>query len=547
MQTGKSDIEQGHQLALGAAKVYIYYRCVLSLVLLSMFYSGAATHIFGIHNPLLYQLTVIGYTVIATLTVAFLLIWQRYSSGSLLLFTHFLIDLLALTLLMHSSGGPNSGLGLLMLITVAASSLVFTNQLALLTAALASILLLAEELVSAYVFNDSSRTIFPAGILGFILFLTAVLFRMLNQRLRHSEQIALRESDQAAHLQDLNEMIIQRMLTGIVVVNAAGKIELLNNAAIEMLGAEKNDLVLSNGTSLRAIPVLQKGYEAWLSQPWQKLPAFKVSESSTAIQAKFANLERSENKSTIIFLEDTRTAAQNAQRLKLASLGRLTGSIAHEIRNPLGAISHAAQLLAEEQDEQGSSKRLSEIIIKHTQRLNQVIENVSQLSRRKAPNAHSLHLEHWLSGFIEDYKNTCSQNCVIEVKTDDSTTLIVFDTSQLHQVLTNLIENAHRHSLEYSSQAWARCVCHIDPRTQRPCLDLYDRGEGISAELAGQVFEPFYTTSHTGSGLGLYLARELCEINFATLDYLVAENDKSGFFRIGFAHPEQAQQRLHND
>ena len=547
MQTSTSSVDPGQQLASGAAKVYIYYRFILSLVLLGMFYSGTATHLFGIKNPQLYQLIAIAYTAVATLAVAFLVIWHRHTSGSLPLFMHFLLDLVALTLLMHSSGGPNSGLGLLMLITVAASSLIFTNQLALLTAAIASILLLAEELISAYIFNDSNRAIFPAGLLGFVLFLTALLFRLLNQRLRRSEQIALRESDQAAHLQNLNEMIIQRMLTGIVVVDDSGKIELINNAAIELLNASSLNITSNGDTSLKAIPLLQKGYEGWLSQPWQKMPSFKVNESSTEIQAKFANLDRSEKKSTIIFLEDTRTAAQNAQRLKLASLGRLTGSIAHEIRNPLGAISHAAQLLAEEQDDKGSSKRLSEIIIKHTQRLNQVIENVSQLSRRKAPKAKSLHLEQWLNSFIEDYKNSYSQACTIEVETDDPATLIVFDTSQLHQVLTNLIENAHRHSLEYCSQAWAKCICHIDPRTQRPCIDLYDRGEGISKNVVGQIFEPFYTTSHTGSGLGLYLARELCEINFATLDYQVAQNNKPGFFRIGFAHPEQAQQRLHND
>ena len=545
MQTSKPAVDLGH-LAQRAAKVYIYYRFALSLVLLVIFYSGAASQVFGTHNPQLHLFTSIAYTVVTTLTLAYLFIGQK-NNNSLLFFTYFFLDLIALTFLIHSSGGPSSGLGLLMLITVAASSLVFTNQLALLTAALATILLLTEELISAYVLNDNSRAIFPAGLLGFVLFLTAVLFRLLNQRLRSSEQIAQRESDQAAHLQDLNEMIIQRMLTGIVVVNSAGKIELINNAAIEMLGAGKSDITLGSGTSLRASSALHKGYEAWLNQPWQKLPAFKVSESSTEIQAKFANLERSEDKSTIIFLEDTRIAAQNAQRLKLASLGRLTGSIAHEIRNPLGAISHAAQLLAEEQDQQSSSKRLSEIIIKHTQRLNQVIENVSQLSRRKAPDAQNLHFERWLNSFIEDYQNSCSSECTIEVDIDDPATIIVFDTSQLHQVLTNLFENAHRHGLEYSSQAWAKCICHIDPLTQRPCLDLYDRGEGIGEDVVGQIFEPFYTTSHTGSGLGLYLARELCEINFATLDYQVAQNDKPGFFRIGFAHPEQAQQRLHND
>jgi len=546
MQTSKSAVDLGH-LAQGTAKVYIYYRCALALVLLGMYYSGTASNIFGTNSPQLYQLTAIGYAIATSLTVLVLLLAHSSRLNNLLLFTHFLLDLVALTLLMHSSGGLSSGLGMLMLITVAASSLVYTNQLAILTAALASILLLAEELISAYLLDDNSRAIFPAGLLGVLFFLTALLFRRLNQRLRRSEQIALRESDQAVHLQNLNQLIIQRMLTGIVVVDTVGKIELINNAAIELLGADNTDIALGSGTSLRASPVLQKGYEGWLNQPWQKMPAFKVNESSTEIQAKFANLERSENKSTIIFLEDTRTAAQNAQRLKLASLGRLTGSIAHEIRNPLGAISHAAQLLAEEQDEQSTSKRLSEIIVKHTQRLNQVIENVSQLSRRKAPDAQNLHLESWLKGFIEDYKSSKPETCTIDVEIDDPTTIIVFDTSQLQQVLTNLLENAHRHGLEYCSQAWAKCFCHIDPHTQRPCLDLYDRGEGISGQLVGQIFEPFYTTSHTGSGLGLYLARELCEINFATLDYQIASDDKPGFFRIGFAHPEQAQQRLHND
>ncbi len=546
MQANKSTVVLS-PLARGTAKVYIYYRWALSLLLLGMYYSGAASNIFGTDNPQFYQLTTITYTLATSLTAATLLHSHRVVNNNLLLFTHFLLDLIALTLLMHSSGGLSSGLGLLMLITVAASSLVFTNQLALLTAALASILLLTEELISAYLLDDNRRAIFPAGLLGFVLFLTALLFRLLNQRLRQSEQIALRESDQAVHLQNLNQLIIQRMLTGIIVVDTSGKIELINNAAIELLGANKTDIALSSGMSLRASPLLQKGYEDWLSKPWQKMPAFKVNNSSVEIQAKFANLERSENKSTIIFLEDTRIAAQNAQRLKLASLGRLTGSIAHEIRNPLGAISHAAQLLAEEQEQQGSNKRLSDIIVKHTQRLNQVIENVSQLSRRKTPNAQNLHLESWLNSFIEDYKNSYTTKCSIEVQTNDPAAIIVFDASQLHQVLTNLLENAHRHSLEYSSQAWAKCICHIDPLTLRPCLDIYDRGAGISAELASQVFEPFYTTSHTGSGLGLYLARELCEINFATLDYLVAVNDKPGFFRLGFAHPEQAQQRLHND
>ncbi len=545
MQASKPVVTPSH-LAQGAVEIYVYYRCALSLVLLGLFYFGAAAHVFGTNNPSLYQLTSIGYTAVTTLTAAFLLFWRR-EINSFLLFTHFLLDLIALTLLMHSSGGLSSGLGLLMLITVAASSLIFTNQLALLTAAIASILLLAEELISAYVFNDGSRAIFPTGLLGLVLFLTAMLFRVLNQRLHQSERIALRKSDQAAHLKNLNEMIIQRMLTGIVVVNVTGKIELINNAAIEMLGAEKAKIVPSTGTSLRAIPVLLQGYESWLNQPWQKMPAFKISESSTEIQAKFAKLERSDNKSTIIFLEDTRTAAQNAQRLKLASLGRLTGSIAHEIRNPLGAISHAAQLLAEDSNTQGSGQRLSEIIVKHTQRLNQVIDNVSQLSRRKAPDAQNLHLEQWLNNFIEDYKSSYPHQCTIGVEIDDPATIIVFDASQLHQVLTNLLENAHRHSVEYSAQAWANCVCHIDQITQRPCLDIYDRGAGISHDMAGQIFEPFYTTSHTGSGLGLYLARELCEINFATLDYKVAEKNSPGFFRIGFAHPEQAEQRLRND
>lgn len=526
-----------HRLSVVLVKVYASYRVLLAALFLGMFLIQLAPDIFGISDPKLYLAVAAAYTGITSLSLGYLIV-RQFRTTSSLLFAHLFTDMVALTLLMHSSGGFSSGIGFLVLVTVATGSVIFSGQLAMLLAAMASICITLESVVAVMLYDVEARSIFPAGLLGILLFVTALIFQVLNRRLRDAEALALREADQAAHLQRLNEMIVHRMLTGIIVVNSSGRIELINNAAIEHLGGQWPGKPLERGAHLHNIPALSKLLERWRDYPWLRCPAFKAKESGSEIQANFATLDQGKEQRTLIFLEDIRTIAQHAQQMKWASLGKLTGSIAHEIRNPLGAISHAAQLLAELSVYHPELARLTNIIGKHTERVNHIVENILQLSRQKTPAFQKFHVQQWLKRFVQDYRDGCREAMEISTVPGDPAQQVMFDPSHLHQVLTNLIDNALRHGTKEGAAPWVEIDARADERTGLPCLDVHDRGPGISSTDVEHIFDPFFTTSHTGAGLGLYLARELCETNYATLDYIATPKTGGGFFRVGFTHPE---------
>jgi two-component system sensor histidine kinase PilS (NtrC family) len=229
--------------------------------------------------------------------------------------------------------------------------------------------------------------------------------------------------------------------------------------------------------------------------------------------------------------------AQQAQQLKLASLGGLTASIAHEIRNPLGAISHAAQLLEESTDLRKEDARLAEIIHQHTVRANKVIENVLQLSRRKQSSPELLDMKVWLEQFIADFCTNQDQNCDIKFICDQDNLQFRVDASQIHQVLTNLFQNGIRYSEKKTGERTLTVVADFNIQSEQPTLDIIDQGEGIPMEQQDKVFEPFYTSEKSGTGLGLYIARELCEANQARLDLQPIRNGCC--FRITFSHPSR--------
>jgi two-component system sensor histidine kinase PilS (NtrC family) len=254
------------------------------------------------------------------------------------------------------------------------------------------------------------------------------------------------------------------------------------------------------------------------------------------IRINFARLQAQENSDTLIFVEDNRIMSQEAQQLKLASLGRLTASIAHEVRNPLGAISHAAQLLSESPDINEADSRLSEIIQSHSRRVNTIIENVLQLSRRKASLPELIDLAEWIPEFVEEYKHTKKAQIAVVLKQTGVKTRV--DTSQLQQVLTNLMDNGLRYSEELTGSSTLTLEVGVDSENELPYLHVIDDGPGIPESEVEQVFEPFFTTASTGSGLGLYISRELCEANQASLIYKRTLAGKS-CFRLNFAHPER--------
>ena len=245
----------------------------------------------------------------------------------------------------------------------------------------------------------------------------------------------------------------------------------------------------------------------------------------------FAGIGENARDGVLVFLEDAAALTQQAQQLKLASLGRMAASIAHEIRNPLGAISHAGQLLSESNNLDGSEQRLTEMIRENSIRMNVIIENVLQLSRRKPAEPKILALHSWLHEFTLNFADGNQiRPDSIRVSVEPGDLQVRADPSHLYQVVWNLCENGLRHC---NGEPVITIEAGISSGTQRPFLDVRDNGDGISVERVEQIFEPFYTTRADGSGLGLYIARELCEGNKATLDYVPGE--KGACFRISFS------------
>lgn len=516
--------------------VYGYYRALLSIALLIMFITGTARGILGSSQKDLFFIVSVSYAALCTLSLIPLKIRNKPPSTQLMFFM-LLSDMVALTIMMHASGGLGSGLGFLLFPTVAAGSVLVAGQLALLLAAIASICVMTETLSTILLVNRGGDEMFPAGILGILLFATAIFFQVLTQRIRNAQELAAEKISESEQLQKLNESIVKRMRTGILVIDNKDEIRLINSAAIQLLGGQSPEKPLAVGRPLRLALPLHQQLEKWRAYPWLRTPTFKGSRSTSELQANFTSLTQGREKQTLIFLEDTRTLVQQAQQLKLSSLGRLTGSIAHEIRNPLGAISHASQLLSEQNNDPASEKLL-EIILRHCLRVNQIVENVLQLSRQKMPEFQKIWLLQWLKKFRAEYMDTQNKPCLIEIESMAKDTQIFFDPGHLAQILTNLIDNGLRFSEKQTGERWVKLVISRDPIADLPFLDVFDKGPGVPEEEIDAIFEPFFTTNHDGTGLGLYLSRELCDANYASLNYF-GDNADNCYFRIGFSHPDK--------
>ena len=519
-----------------AVQLYVLYRIAFALLFLALLWSGRSRELFPLNVPL-YAIGAVAFSAGTGLLLAHAF-WRRFALGPSALFAHQLLDLAAIGVVTFACGGVGSGFALPMIITVACAAAVVEARLTLLLlAAIASLTLLIQE--SALALRGDAPNLFAAGLLGALLFGIALGIRALSQYLRTSErQRALQESE-TARLERLNELIIQRMRTGLVVVDRHGIIALINRAAVDLLGGHREQRPLVARQPLTAIPELYQPYQRWKIYPWQQPAVFAV--GGNELQPSFAPLEQGENGLTLIFLEDNRAQMQRAQQLKLASLGKLTAGIAHEIRNPLGAVSHAAQLLAEQCAAGTQAGRLAEIVVTHTGRINDIVENVLQLSRQRPAKGSRFDLNPWLRDFAAEFAQLPGAAATLPLEAADGALRVEFDPSHLRQILTNLLDNALRHSETQCGQRWALLRTGIDGVSGRPWLDVVDRGPGIAAADREHLFEPFFTKSHQGTGLGLYISRELCEMNRATLEYRPQATGPGGAcFRIGFAHPERS-------
>ncbi|MFT7470811.1 MAG: two-component system sensor histidine kinase PilS (NtrC family) [Kiritimatiellia bacterium] len=519
--------------------VYNIYRIVLPLVLL-VSSLGPSSTLLGSLDPTLFIQACTAYAIFGVAISFFIPIGTRVLKSSHILTGSLIIDIFTITLLTYSSGGIISGLGLLLIVTVASGSILIRGRVSTFLAAVAALSLIYSELYLALSVDSSANQFVQTGILGAILFVTSLYIQTLTDRIYKAAVLADKQASDIIDLEKLNNEIIQRMRTGVVVVNTEQQIVSMNSAARSIL----LPILVANEEQeehpYKLPATLSEQLELWKINSKRQPQPIVIPNSRRQVQLNFAFLNPESDSDVLVFLEDNQQIVQRVRQMKLASLGRLTASIAHEVRNPLGAISHASQLLSESVTVTDDDKRMIEIILEHCNRVNLIIEDVLDASRHDDTTADLIDLDSWLSDFIGNYKSTHELCDEIKLEIISPEAKVKVIKGQLEQVLNNLFDNGLRYSHKKTGNATLLVQAGIESKDgdELPFLHIVDEGPGINEDEESRLFEPFHTTESSGTGLGLYISKELCEANQSQLIFGRTPSGKSSF-SIYFGNPDR--------
>ena len=514
------------------------YRLLLPPVLFTLYLFTRPTPTVGGTNPQLFVLVCIVYWALGAL-FAF---GGRghWPSRRVLVLAHTLLDTAAVAALLYCSGGAASGLGILLVIPVGAMALLAEGRGAFANAAIAALGILLQQIVSVALGTAPSSDYPLAGMQGAVVFLVALMAWPVSTRLRESEALVRRAVLDLANLAQVSQYIVQHLRESILVVDPDDYIRLINESAAQVLG--ETDAVpgaLLGEVCPRLLYLLSTWRANDVLDPGADAQTLLAADGARLIRPHFAPLGDSNPSPVIVFLEDTGEIAAKVQQTKLAALGRLSASIAHEIRNPVGAMSHAAQLLAESPGLSGEDRRLTQIMQANSSRVSGIIDNILQLSRREAPKPQELTLAAWTARFRDEFCATLElPRTQLQIDAASGDVPVRIDGSQLHQIIWNLCQNAVMHALPAATAAGIQLRYGRLGGVGRPYLQVADRGPGIATADAERIFEPFFTRAQRGTGLGLFLARELAAANGATLLYEAREGGGS-VFRVVFADPSR--------
>jgi two-component system sensor histidine kinase PilS (NtrC family) len=447
------------------------------------------------------------------------------------------VDIVAISLLYLAAGGMRSGLALLYLFPLAGAAILAPLLVALFSAALATLFVLAESTWQIFMrANDQPLT--QAGLTGAAFFAVVLVVNRLAARLIKQEELAVRRGADLRIQQAIYRIVVDDVADGILVLGRDGSVFGGNPAARRMLGLETQPGEDGSAFLLTDLPALEpvaQRFAAWAGGHADAPAAAKGGyvtikrwhetegqvrgrlDQPVHLKLRFARVDTPEDadERSLVFLQDVSAIENQAQQLKLASMGRLTASIAHEVRNPLSAIGHATSLLAE--DLHGPAEvRLLRIVNDNVARVNRMVEDILKLSRKVQPNGTPLALDDFLPELRAEFTEMHGMAGDIVWVGSAHGRSVRFDGLHLREVLVNLLGNAIRYA---SGKPASIRVCPVLDATGRMELHVQDDGPGITPEVRAHLFEPFYTTSSKGTGLGLYLARELCLNNGAMLDY----------------------------
>jgi two-component system, NtrC family, sensor histidine kinase PilS len=513
------------------------YRLLVPVVLLAMQSLTGAGWGLTAARPRLFVAACIAY-----FTAAVLLIIARrlhWSSLRIVALVNATVDALAVGLILYASGGVASGLAILLALPVLTLTVLASRRDALLIAAVAVTAVLLQQLGVGFADAAPVGDYLTAGVFGVVLFVVALATWPVANRLRESEALVRRQEVDLANMAQLSQYIVQHLRESILVIDEQDRIRLINESAAEILGDESAyPGALIGEVSPRLLFLL----ESWRQNAGAERPdaeqTFVAADGARVVRAHFAPLGAADPGPLLVFLEDTSLIAEKVQQSKLAALGRLSASIAHEIRNPVGAMSHASQLLEESSNLTSDDRRLTQIMRTHAQRVSGIIDNVQRLARRERARLERLSLAAWTEEFREEFCQTMQwPPARLRVAGESPELEVRVDPDQLRQVLWNLCENALKYAVHNDPDGtveirYGRMAAH-----SRPFLEVADRGPGVAPEHVERIFEPFFSGGR-GTGLGLFLARELAQANGATLLYESRAGGGS-VFRLVFADPHR--------
>ena len=425
-------------------------------------------------------------------------------------------DIFFLSLVIVAGGNAVAPIPILLFPQLAASGWLLRTQTAFFHAAFASVVLLGLDVWRALEGSIGGAQIVQTGIVGFGYFATVGIAVALGRYTKASEDLAAQRGIDVANLEQVNRLIIQDMQDGVLVVDLNGVVRGHNAQVTRLLGGfgrMRGGMRLAEFSS-----TLHDYWRRWQDDFTIPLPAFKVDVTQRLLRVRLVRIGSGLNGGTLIYLEDLGRAQTEAQQMKLAAMGRLTASIAHEVRNPLSAINQAAQLLEEDGTVAPEGQRLLAMIRNNSKRIDRIVGEVLQLNRRDRQQPETIALADFLRNLVDEIvqaENIPPGGVQLAIPEE---LVVIFDRGHFNQILWNLVRNAWQHCQK--KEASVRVAARAGYMGDAVIFELADDGPGIPAELRGQIFEPFFTTRPGGTGLGLYIARELADANGATLELL---------------------------
>jgi two-component system sensor histidine kinase PilS (NtrC family) len=512
-------------------KLYNAYRIFIALLLLISHGIIKNDHGIQIFNNDFFTTIAISYLAFSLFSAFFT--WLEKPSFEITLPIQVIFDVFFIILLMHAESSSQHGIGLLLVITIAGASLISGGRLALFYAAVATIGILLEQSYNTLAgINSGSYT--AAAILSLACFVIAWLAHSLAQRTEQSEMLASQRGLDLLNLAQVNALITHKMKDGVLVIDSNQTVKHHNLQAEALLNIESDDWENQSLNDLS--PQLAMLMQQWIKQTEQSkentISNFsKISVSSRDLGINFLPISDTISDGMVIFIEDWSQIQTQSHQVKLAALGRLTANIAHEIRNPLSAISHANQLLQEEENISTTNSRMLQIISDNVLRVDQIIKDVLELNRRDRTNQETIQLE----SFVTDFYN---QFCSVEKIPQNKFTLslantennILFDRRHINQILWNLCKNGWRHCKQLENSL--KLTISATDKARTIMIEVSDDGDGIPDEVSSRLFEPFFTTEKTGTGLGLYIGRELADANGAKLQFKTSATGTRFFLLI---------------